>query len=49
MLIAGSLIFVLATTLLSGIRSVVAIPQDAPVALYASVAAAISGTLIGAW
>ena len=42
MLIAGSLIFVLVTTLLSGIRSVVAIPQDAPVALYAGVAAAIS-------
>ncbi len=42
MLTAGSLIFVLVTTLLSGIRSVVAIPQDAPVALYASVAAAIS-------
>jgi len=42
MLIAGSLVFVLVTTMLSGIRSVVAIPQDAPVALYASVAAAIS-------
>jgi sulfate permease, SulP family len=42
MLIAGSLIFVLVTTLLSGIRSVVALPQDAPVALYAGVAAAIS-------
>ncbi len=42
MLIAGSLVFVLVTTLLSGIRSVVAIPQDAPVALYAGVAAALS-------
>ncbi len=42
MLIAGSLVFVLITTLFSGIRSVVAIPQDAPVALYAGVAAALS-------
>ncbi|MDZ4132480.1 MAG: SulP family inorganic anion transporter, partial [Dethiobacteria bacterium] len=42
MLIAGSLVFVLVTTLLSSIRSVVAISQDAPVALFAGVAAAIS-------
>jgi sulfate permease, SulP family len=42
MLIAGSLVFVLVTTLFSGIRSVIAIPQDAPAALYAGVAAALS-------
>ena len=45
MLIAGSLVFVLVTTFMSGIRSVIAIPQDAPVALYAGVAAAISAAI----
>ncbi len=40
-LLTGSLIFVLVTTLLSGIRSIVAMPQDSPVAIYAGVAATI--------
>lgn len=42
MLLAGTIVFLLVTTLSSGIRPVIAISQDAPVAIYAGVAAAIA-------
>lgn len=42
MLLAGTVIFLLATTLSSGIRTVIAASQDAPVAIYAGAAAAIA-------
>jgi sulfate permease, SulP family len=42
MMLAGSLIMILTASLFSGIRSIIAISQDAPVALFAGAAALIS-------
>ncbi len=43
-MIAGTFVFILVTTLFSQIKSVIAMPQDAPVALFAGIAAAIAAT-----
>ncbi len=45
MALAGTVGLVLGTTLFSRIRSIVAMPQDAPVALFAGVAAAIAAAV----
>ena len=45
MALAGTVGFALCTALFSRIRSIVALPQDAPVALFAGVAAAIAAAM----
>lgn len=44
MMLGGSLVFILVTTLTSRIRSVISVPQDAPTALFAVVATAIAAS-----
>ena len=44
MVLAGTMFFSLVTTLFSRIRSVIAMPQDAPVALFSGIAAGIVAT-----
>ena len=44
-MIAGTFVFIIVTTLFSQIKSVIAMPQDAPVALFAGIAAAIATTI----